>query len=218
MPPTPQPSNSQIYRQSLVDAREAWAKQSGLTQAQVKGAYQQAATSLGSRVAAAPPTAPSTAWNLSQLQQVVQDYGNTLDQRVLDAMHAGIQASFHDAADSVLKTKTSDAYGSVFGPEAVDAHVRDVNQRAAASYMTRTGKDGLKLSDRIWKTNAQWRQATQQVVQTAVIAGQPPVQVARQIEQYLQPGVNVPYKAETAKRLKVPKDTSMPAMLSLIHI
>jgi len=212
MPPTPQPSNSQIYRQSLVDAREAWAKQSGLTQAQVKGAYQQAATSLGSRVAAAPPTAPSTAWNLSQLQQVVQDYGNTLDQRVLDAMHAGIQASFHDAADSVLKTKTSDAYGSVFGPEAVDAHVRDVNQRAAASYITRTGKDGLKLSDRIWKTNAQWRQATQQVVQTAVIAGQPPVQVARQIEQYLQPGVNVPYKAATAKRLKVPKDTSMPAM------
>ena len=56
------------------------------------------------------------------------------------------------------------------------------------------------------------RAATQSVVQNAVIAGQPPVQVARQIEQYLQPGVNVPYKAETAKRLHVPKDTSMPAM------
>jgi hypothetical protein len=208
----PQPTNSEIYAKSLVDAREAWAKQSGLTQAQVKSAYGQAAASLGSRVAALPPSAPSSAWNLGQLQQVISDYGNTLDQRVLDAMYAGIQASFHDSADSVLKSKASAAFGSVFGPEAVDAHVRDVNQRAAAAYMTRTGKDGIKLSDRVWKTNAQWRQATQEVVQNAVIAGQPPVQVARQIEQYLKPGVNVPYKAETAKRLHVPKDTSMPAM------
>jgi len=82
----PQPSNSQIYQQSLVDAREAWAKQSGLTQAQVSGAYNQAAISLGNRVAAAPPTAPSTQWNLSQLQQIIQDYGASVDQRTLDAM------------------------------------------------------------------------------------------------------------------------------------
>ena len=212
MPKTPQPSNSQVYRQSLVDAREAWATKSGLTQAQVKGAYQQAATSLGSRVAATPPTAPSTAWNLSQLQTLMNDYAATLDQRVLDAMHAGVAASFHDAADSVLKAKVADAYGSVFGPEAIDAHVRGINQRAAAAYMTRTGKDGIRLSDRVWKANQQWRGAVQNVVQDAVISGRPPVQVARQIEQYLQPGVNVPYKEDTAKRLRVPKDTSMPAM------
>jgi hypothetical protein len=195
-----------------VDAREAWAKQSGLTTAQVSNAYAQAATSLGARVAAAPPTAPSTQWNLGQLQSIIQDYGANLDQRVLDSMYLGINASFHDSADSVLKTSVSDAYGSVFGPEAIDAHVRGVNQRAAASFITRTGKDGIKLSDRVWQANQQWRMAVQNVVQDAVISGQPPVQVARQIEQYLQPGVNVPYKAETAKRLKVPKDTSMPAM------
>jgi hypothetical protein len=210
MPPTP--SNSQVYRQSLVDAREAWAQKSGLTQAQVKGAYQQAATSVGSRIASAPPTAPSTVWNLSQLQTVINDYASTLDQRVLDAMHAGIHASYHDAADSVLKSAASQAYGSVFGGEAIDAHVRGINQRAAAAFITRTGPGGIKLSDRVWKANQQWRGAVQTVVQSGVIAGQPPVQVARQIEQYLQPGVNVPYKAETAKRLKVPKDTSMPAM------
>ena len=212
MPKTPQPTNSQVYRQSLTDAREAWAQKSGLTQAQVKGAYQQAATSLGARVAAAPPTAPSTAWNLSQLQGIMNDYASTLDQRVLDAMHAGVSASFHDAADGVLKAKVADAYGSVFGPEAIDAHVRGINQRAAATYMTRTGQDGIRLSDRVWKANQQWRGAVQSVVQDAVISGRPPVQVARQIEQYLQPGVNVPYKEDTAKRLRVPKDTSMPAM------
>jgi hypothetical protein len=159
-----------------------------------------------------PPTAPSTAWNLTNYQSIIQDYANNLDQRVIDATHLGISASFHDSADSVLKSASANGYGSVFGPEAIDAFTRDVNQRAAASYITRTGKDGIKLSDRVWKANQQWRAATQSVVQSAVIAGQPPVQVARQIEQYLAPGANVPYKAETAKRLRVPKDTSMPAM------
>ena len=212
MPPTPQPSNSHIYQQSLVDAREAWAKQSGLTQAQVSNAYAQAATSLGQRAASAPVTAPSRQWNLGQLQQIVQDYGANLDQRVLDSLYLGINASFHDSADSVLKTSVNDAYGSVFGPEAVDAHVRGVNSRAASAFITRTGKDGIRLSDRVWQANQSWRMAVQSVVQDAVISGRPPVQVAREIEQYLKPGVNVPYKTETAKRLKVPKDTSMPAM------
>lgn len=205
------PSGTVSYPQSIANAHAAWQQQSGLTVGQVQAAYQQASVSLAQRIAKLPATAPSTAWNLQQIQNQIDTYGANLDQRVLDAIYSGVAASYHHAGSPVV-SGSGKVLAETFGPEAVDELVRSTNQQAATAFLTRTGADGLVLSDRVWKANTTWRQAVQRLVSDAIVSGQAAPQVAKSLEQYLAPGANVPYKADTAKRLNVPKDTSMPAM------
>lgn len=209
-PPTYNPNQPVTYQQSLERARADWFKQQGLTVAQLKAAYDDAAVSLATRIQQLPSTAPASAWNMQALQNIIEDRAAHLHQQTLDAMHAGVRASTFFAGQSVI-----DGAGKViadtFGAEAIDALVRDVGDRAATQYLTRT-THGVTLSDRVWNTNAEWRSAVQKLVSDAIISGQSAKDLSKSLTQYLQPGVNLPYKEATAKRLKVPKDTSMPAM------
>jgi ribosomal protein L24 len=209
--PGQQPPQSVTYQQTLEDARQAWAAQSGLTVGQVKSAYQQASASLGAQISSLPQTAPATKWNMQQMQGLIDAHAANLDQRVMDSLHAGIRASYYHAGSAVV-SGAGKPLAQVFGDEAVDSLVRDIGDRAATAYLERTAKNGIKLSDSVWNANAEWRSAVQSIVSDAIVSGTPPLKLAQSLEGYLNPGVNQAYKAETAKRLHVPKDTSMPAM------
>ncbi len=78
--------------------------------------------------------------------------------------------------------------------------------------LARTRQDRLKLSDRVWRTSENARSSIQHIVEDAVVRGQDARTTAKQVQQYLQPGVFKPHKLETRRRLGVSTDVSYQAM------
>lgn len=105
--------------------------------------------------------------------------------------------------------------GNIIKMDGVQKLFGRVNTQAVEAIWART-KNGMKLSDRIWQTSENARDAIRDLIQESVATGQDAVKTARMLERYVQGGSNT-LAAEYPNMMKrmngrVPKDISYEAL------
>ncbi|WP_067936381.1 hypothetical protein [Alicyclobacillus kakegawensis] len=198
------------YADSLMATRNRLAKQEVATVRQVKAVYTRVAKQLRAEIQQVTP-GTLRAGHLTALAKKLEQAADTLNKDLLSAIYSGIKLAAQDATDGAEQVAL-DVLKDVFDTASVRAMFASINEQAVLAVLSRTRNDGLKVSDRIWRTSQSARNALTKMVEDAVTRGLNSRVLARQVQQYLQPGVWTAFKDETRRNLKVPRDVSMEAM------
>lgn len=198
------------FAEYLRRARERFERGEVTTARRVRALYRRVAEQLRREIEQVTPGAIRHA-HLRALAAALDRLARTINDELLAAIMAGINLAVQEATDGAEQL-TLALVKDVFPAAEVTALFAAVNQRAVLATLSRTHHDGLKLSDRVWRTSVRAREALRKLVEDGVARGLNARVLAREVQQYLQPGVFTALKEETRKRLKVPRDVSMEAM------
>jgi len=198
------------YSEYLLAARRRFAEGHATTVDELRQVYRRAAAAVRQDVATATPGTLRRG-HLAALAVRLELRARDLNQQVLDAVEKGIRLSV-GAGVSGPERIARRLLGDAFDAGGVRALFANVNERATVALLARTGPDGLRISDRVWRIGEHYRNNVRLIIEDAVARGENARVVARKLEQYLQPGVHTALKAETRRRLGVSKDVSMEAM------
>ncbi len=203
-------SGSSDYANYLFRARARFEKGEVTTMTELRNVYRRAAMAAREDIEKVTMVELRRA-HLEVLARNLDDRARGLNNDVLAVAHKGIWLSTETGAEGAAKI-SEQLLKDVFDVADVRRLFAGVNERATLALLARTGKDGLKLSDRIWRTSEKWRNATRRVVEDGVARGMDSRKLAKEVEKYLQPGVWTAMKAETRRRLGVAKDVSYEGM------
>ncbi len=198
------------YGEYLYQARERFARGEAATVREIKELYTRVAAQLRSEIEALTPGTLRRS-HLTALANALEKATKVLNRDILDAITSGIRLAVEEAA-SGPETVAKELLDGFFDRTEVKWLFADISERAVLSLLSRTRHDGLKLSDRVWRTSQLARQALQKIVEDGVTRGLDSRKLARMVQRYLQPDVWTALKAETRRRLGVPRSVSMEAM------
>jgi hypothetical protein len=198
------------YAAYLQKARARFEKGEAATVAELRKVYRRAAIAIRKDIEKATPGTLRRA-HMEALAKNLDARARELNKDILAAAHKGIWLSTETGTEGAAKI-SEQLLKDAFDAADVRRLFAGINERAALAVLSRTGKDGLKLSDRIWRTSEKWRNAARRVVEDGVARGLSARKLAKEVEKYLQPGVWTALKAETRRRLGVSKDVSMEGM------
>lgn len=203
-------SGSVDYANYLLKARTRFEQGQATTVAELRRVYRRAADQVRKDIEALTPGTLRRS-HLEALAANLDRRARELNAQVLTATTRGVYLATEagtSAAQNISARLLKDAW-----PEVEVARLfAPINERAAMMVLARAGKDGLKLSDRIWRVGEHWRNAIARVVEDGVARGLDARKMAREVQKYLLPGGWTPHKLETRRRLGVPKDVSYEAM------
>lgn len=198
------------YAEYLKRARERFERAEVVTVRQVREVYRRAAQRVRDAVRNVTPGTLRER-HLLALAKALDEQADALRGQLDSVLRSGIQLAV-DIAVQPAEQITMEALGDAFDRAGIRAMFTNVNQRAVTALLNRTRGDGLRLSDRVWRTSRSWQRAASRVIEDMVTRGQNSREAARYIDRYLQPQTHTVLKAETRRRLGVPKDVSMEAM------
>lgn len=203
-------SGSEEYANYLLRARREFERGHAATMRQVRDVYRRAAEGIRDDIGKLTPGTLRHA-HLTALQTALDRRAVDMSKEVLAATHQGIWMASGAGSKGVADV-TAHMLRDAFREENVQRLFAGINERATLAMVARTRRDGLKLSDRVWRTSERARNSVQRIIEDAVVRGQDARTTARQVQQYLQPGVWKAHKAETRRRLGVGTDVSYQAM------
>lgn len=203
-------ARSQEFAEYIRRARERFERGEVVTVRKVRALYRRVAEQLRREIEQVTPGTLRHA-HLTAMLEALNRAARTLNDELFAIVLYGIQLAVQEATGGA-KQATMALTRDVFPVAGVAALFAAVNQRAVLAVLSRTYHDGLRLSDRIWRTSTRAREALRKLVEDGVARGLNARVLARQVQQYLQPGVFTRLKDETRRRLKVPRDISMEAM------
>ncbi|MEX0975048.1 MAG: hypothetical protein WD024_06870 [Bacillota bacterium] len=203
-------AGSRLYARSIVDARRRFLRGETATVAEIRKVYRQTAETIRLEIEHLTPGTLQRS-HLQALASRLERRAQELNAQVLAAARqgiyisaeAGVSASQNVAAELLKEGWPKTEVARLFAP---------VNERAVLAVLTRTQRDGLKLSDRIWRVGERMRNSVTRIVEDGVARGLDSRKMARQVQQYLQPGQWTQMKLETRRSLGVSKDVSYEAM------
>jgi hypothetical protein len=196
------------YAEYLLKARGRFLQHNAATVEQIRNIYSRAAADIARDIKDLTPG--TLRYNhLSSLQKMLEGRARTMNAETLDAIYNGIKLSVSDGT-SGTQMIMQDLFR--YDRAGVKWMFADINEQAVLSLIARTGKDGLKLSDRVWRIGEHVRDNLNTVVEDAVTRGLDSRTLAKQIQQYMQPGKWTAMKKETRRRLGVRSDVSYEAM------
>lgn len=149
--------------------------------------------------------------HLEYLHKVLNEAARQINDDLLKAINKGIYIAVEASTEAAQQTFI-DLAKEIWAAPVIKQAFATINERAVMALLARTGPDGLKLSDRVWRISQRARNALKVIVEDSVVRGLDARKMARQVQRYLQPGVWTALKEETRKRLGVPRDVSMEAM------
>jgi hypothetical protein len=149
--------------------------------------------------------------HLEYLHKVLNEAARQINDDLLKAINKGIYIAVEASTEAAQQTFI-DLAKEIWATPVIKQAFATIHERAVMALLARTGPDGLKLSDRVWRISQRARNALKVIVEDGVVRGLDARKMARRVQQYLQPGVWTALKEETRKRLDVPKDVSMEAM------
>jgi len=203
-------SGSEEYADYLIRARRRFEQGQAATYGQVRDVYKRAAEEIRKDITGLTPGVLRTQ-HLAALQTALDKRAAEMGKEVIAATHQGIVMASAAGSEGVADV-SAHMMRDVFSAPQVKRLFAGINERATLAMLARTRADGLKISDRIWRTSERARNSVRIIVEDAVARGQDSRTTARQVQQYLQPGVWTAHKEETRRRLGVHKDISYEAM------
>lgn len=203
-------SGSESYAEYLLRARRRFELDQAVTVGELRQVYRRAAEAVRRDIETLTPGTLRRS-HLEALASNLERRARELNAQVLAAttkgVHLAVQAGT-SAAQNISTRLLKDAWSAV----EVARLFAPINERTLMVLLARTGRDGLKLSDRVWRIGEYWRNAIARVVEDGISRGLDSRRVAKDVQRYLQPGVWTAHKAETRRRLGVSKDVSYEAM------
>lgn len=191
-------------------ARERFERGEATTVAELRQVYRRAAQKVRRDLRdLAPGTLRQR--HLAALERLLAERERELNEQVLSAIQRGIRFAVREAV-SGPEQLTQDLLGDVLQAAGVRALFANVNERAVAAVLARTGRDGLRLSGRVWKAGGSYRQTIRRLVEDAVARGEDSRTLAKRIEGALLPTARRPLRPQTARRLGVPRDVTHAGM------
>lgn len=203
-------SGGSEYAQYLLRARREFERGHAATVRQVRDAYRSAAEGIRKDINALTPGTLRHA-HLTALQAKLDARAAQMSREVLAATHQGIWMASGAGSKGVADVTAHMVKDAIPAP-AVARLFAGINERATLAMLARTRRDGLKISDRVWRTSEAARNSVRRIIEDAVVRGQDARTTARQVQQYLQPGIWKAHKADVRKRLGISKDISYQAM------
>lgn len=198
------------YAAYLYAARQRFEQLQAATLEQVRDLYRRAAERLAEDIRRAKAGTLTYRYKTA-LQEAIRARADELGEDLLQLAQQGIRGALRDGMTPAAAI-TIDLTRDIFEGVKVDWVFAQVAERSALVLLARTGPDGLRLSDRIWRIEAHFRQALDRLVEEALVTQMDPRRLARLVQQYVQPGVFTPLKEATRRRLKVPRDISYEAI------
>jgi len=203
-------SGSDEYAKYLLRARRRFEQGQAATLNQIRGVYRRAAEEIRKDINKLTPGTLRYE-HLTALQTNLDRRAAEMSKEVVAAVHQGIWMA-STAGSSGTADVAAHMLQGAFPAADVKRLFAGINERAVLAMLARTRQDGLKISDRVWRTSERARNSIRIIVEDAVARGQDARTTAKQVQKYLQPGVWTAHKAETRKRLGVHKDVSYEAM------
>ncbi len=203
-------SGSEEYVEYLLRARRLFKQGQAATLKDVYKVYSRTATGIHSDVSKLTPGTLRHS-HLTALQTKLDQRAAQLNKSILSAVYRGIWVACSAGSQGTVAVTTQMTEG-VFPAAKVEKLFAGINERAILAMLARTRQDGLKLSDRVWRTSESVRTSIGIIVEDAVARGQDSRTTAKQVQQYLKPGVFKSHKLETRRRLGVSTDVSYQAM------
>jgi hypothetical protein len=203
-------SGSGDYAAYIMRARSRFESGQAATVADLRRVYRDAAAAIRRDIEAVTPGTLRAA-HLGALATNLERRAKELNARALAAAHKGIYVSTA-AGTSVAGGIAEELLEHAFDKADVRRLFAGINERATLALLSRTGKDGLKLSDRVWRIVEHHRKAVTRLVEDGVARGLDSRTLAKQVERYLEPDKWTVMKTETRRRLGVPKDVSYEGM------
>lgn len=203
-------TGDESYAEYMLRARRRFERGQIATLRQVRQIYRRAAEAVREDIAR---TAPGTLryGHLKALAKVLEQRARSLTSELLEATRAGIYLASREAVSGPEELVVQLVEG-VFDRADVERLFAAVNERAVLAFLARVGRDGLKLSDRVWRVGERWRNAIVRVLEDGIARGEDARKLAVEVQRYLQPGVWTAHKLETRRRLGVSADVSYEAM------
>jgi hypothetical protein len=201
-------SGDQSYADYMLNARNRFLEHNAATVKQIRSVYTKAANDIAKDIRDVTPGTLKHN-HLSTLQKALEDRAKMINVKTLNALYDGIRLSVKDGTEGVQKI-TQDLLR--YDKAGVQWMFADINERAVLAITSRTGKDGLKLSDRVWRIGENVRKNMTTVVEDAVARGLDSRTLAKRVQQYMQPGKFTAMKQETRRMLGVSSDVSYEAM------
>lgn len=203
-------SGSSEYAECLLRARRKFEQGQTATVEQINEVYRRAAAGIRDDITKLTPGTLRHA-HLTAMQTKLDARAAQMSREVLAAAHQGIWMASGAGSQGVTRV-TQHMLGGAFPAPAVERLFAAVNERATLAMLARTRQDGLKISDRVWRTSEAARNSIRTIVEDATVRGQSARTTAKQVEKYLQPGVGKAHKDEIRRRLGISKDVSHQAM------
>ena len=203
-------SGSPTYADYILAARLRFEDGQAATVAELRQVYRRAAAAIRKDIEAVTPGTLRAA-HLAALAKNLETRAKELNTRVLGLARQGIYVSAA-AGTSAAEGIAEDLLAEAFDKPDVKRLFAGINERATLALLSRTGKDGLKLSDRVWRVSERYRNAAKRVIEDGVARGLDARKLGREVEKYLEPRVWTAQKLDTRRRLGVPKDVSYEGM------
>lgn len=195
----------------MKSARQRFLEGEAATSMEIRRLYRRAAENVRADIQRVTPGTLRRG-HLEALERALERRARDLTPEVLAATEAGIRLATKEAVTGP-ELIAMDMLREAFPDDlAIRALFADINERAVAALLARTRKDGLKLSDRVWRIGERWRNNVRRVIEDGVARGVNSRVLAREAQKYLQPGVWTGHKLETRRRLGVSKDVSYEAL------
>ncbi len=198
------------YAEYLLRARREFEQGSAATLNDVRDVYRRAAEGIRSDINKLTPGTLRHA-HLTALQSALDKRATQMSKEILAATHQGIWMASNAGSKGVANVTAHMVQGA-FPVARVEKLFEGINERATLAMLARTRKDGLKISDRVWRASESARNSVRIIVEDAVARGQDARTTAKQVQQYLQPGVFRAHKFDIRQRLRIDTDVSYQAM------
>ncbi|HHY95483.1 MAG TPA: hypothetical protein GX513_10825 [Firmicutes bacterium] len=203
-------TGDESYAEYMLRARRRFEQGQVGTVRQVRQIYRRAAETVREDIRQATPGTLRYG-HLKALAKVLEQRARSLTSELLEATQAGIHLASREAVSGPEELVVRLVEGT-FDRAEVRRLFAAVNERAVLAFLARTGPDGLKLSDRVWRVGERYRNAIVRVLEDGIARGEDARKLAVEVQRYLQPGVWTVHKLETRRRLGVSADVSYEAM------
>ncbi len=199
------------YQKYLLEGRKNFLKEEAVSMQKLLSVYNQASQSVALQLRNSKfKTGSASQAALKALDKHLLDVTMSINKETMAIIRGGFSMALENGSYGA-KQITLDVTKGVIEAKNIENMFSSINSQAMLSFLSRSTY-GMKLSDRVWQVGDSYRSNVRSVVEEGLARGLDSRKLARQVQQYLQPGVATPMKKATAKRLGVSQDVSYQAM------
>jgi len=198
------------YREYLLAGRRAYLNQEYKTVEEIKNIYKEVSFKLEGFISKFEKGSHiEKEW--SRVRESIDKLVDGLNDDTFKSLYRGIRGIWQFKNQETKQILNIARMGAFIHGD-YEGYVNGYTERALLSFMNRTYKDGLKVSDRVWRVGEDARRELYTAIRNGVAQGQDPRELAKSIKHLLNPDVATPLRSETRKKLGVSKDVPMEAM------
>ena len=172
--------NKTEYEEYIKQARKTYQRQEEITVDEVKNSLKRATKVCSELIEKTEDLRKDYySYILAEINAIVDN----LNEELKSAIYTGTRQSIHissDVAGKILEEVAEDIFDKV----EIARFVTDLDERSFMSYLSKTYKGNLKISDRIWNISEEARRQITETIESGITLGRNPRAVAEDLKSF----------------------------------